>query len=44
MTDLELFYQLKEKVLERYKESNPYFNGNWKNFSSQDILQLIDEI
>lgn len=44
MTDLELFYQLKEKVLERYQASYPYFNGSWKNFSSQDILQLIDDI
>ena len=44
MTDLEIFYQLKKCVLEQYQNSNPYFNGSWKSFSSQDILNLIDEI
>ena len=44
MTDLEIFYQLKESVLEQYQNSYPYFNGSWKSFSSQDILNLIDDI
>lgn len=44
MTDLELFYQLKKCVLEQYQNSYPYFNGSWKSFSSQDILNLIDDI
>lgn len=44
MTDLEIFYQLKKSVLEHYQNSNPYFNGSWKSFSSQDILNLIDDI
>jgi predicted DNA-binding transcriptional regulator AlpA len=44
MTDLEFFYQLKKSVLEQYQNSNPYFNGSWKSFSSQDILNLIDDI
>ncbi len=44
MTEKESFYKLKEEVLSRYQESYPYFVGNWKNFSSQDILNLIDEI
>ncbi|WP_374540210.1 hypothetical protein [Flavobacterium sp.] len=44
MTELELFYQLKEQVLRQYKESHPYFMGNWKSFTSQDILNLIDDI
>ena len=44
MTDLEIFQQLKESVLEHYQNSNPYFNGSWKSFSSQDILNLIDDI
>jgi len=44
MTDLEIFYQLKKSVLEQYQNSNPYFNGSWKSFSSQDILNLIDDI
>lgn len=44
MTDLENFYQLKKSVLEHYQNSHPYFNGSWKSFSSQDILNLIDAI
>lgn len=44
MTDLEIFYQLKKSVLEQYQKSYPYFNGSWKSFSSQDILNLIDNI
>lgn len=44
MTDLEIFYQLKKSVLEQYQISYPYFNGSWKSFSSQDILNLIDDI
>ena len=44
MTDLEIFYQLKKSVLEHYQNSYPYFKGSWKNFSSQDILNLIDDI
>lgn len=44
MTDLEIFYQLKKSVLEQYQKSYPYFNGSWKSFSSQDILNLIEDI
>lgn len=44
MTDLENFYQLKKCVLEQYQISYPYFNGSWKSFSSQDILNLIDDV
>lgn len=44
MTELEIFYQLKKSVLEQYQNSYPYFNGSWKTFSSQDILNLIDDI
>lgn len=44
MTDLEIFYELKKCVLEHYQNSYPYFNGSWKSFSSQDILNLIDDI
>ena len=44
MTDLEIFYELKKSVLEHYQNSYPYFNGSWKSFSSQDILNLIDDI
>lgn len=44
MTDIAVFYELKKSVLERYKKRYPYFNGTWKNFSSQDILNLIDDV
>ncbi|MFB9078028.1 hypothetical protein ACFFLS_05080 [Flavobacterium procerum] len=44
MTELEHFLRLKEKVLLKYQEHYPFFNGNWKSFSSQDILNLIDLI
>jgi predicted DNA-binding transcriptional regulator AlpA len=44
MNDLKFFYQLKKSVLEQYQNSYPYFNGSWKSFSSQDILNLIDDI
>ncbi len=41
MTELEIFEQLKQKVLLKYQEHYPYFQGNWENFSSQDIQNLI---
>jgi len=41
MTELENFEQLKQNVLLKYQEHYPYFQGNWKNFSSQDIQNLI---
>ena len=44
MTDLELFYLLKNSVLEQYQNSYPYFNGSWKSFTTQDIVNLIDDI
>ena len=44
MTELEKFQELKQKVLLKYQEQYPYFQGNWKSFSSQDILNLIELI
>ena len=44
MTDIAVFYELKKSVLEHYKKRYPYFDGNWKSFSSQDILNLIDDV
>lgn len=44
MKEIESLYLLKEKVLIRYKEQFPFFNGNWKTFSTQDIRNLIDTI
>ncbi|MEC4003712.1 hypothetical protein OX283_003520 [Flavobacterium sp. SUN052] len=41
MTELEKFQELKQKVLLKYQEQYPYFQGNWKSFSSQDIQNLI---
>ncbi|VXB04620.1 conserved hypothetical protein [Flavobacterium sp. 9AF] len=44
MTHIEVFYELKNSVLQHYKKRYPYFNGNWKTFSSQDILNLIEDV
>ncbi|WP_445457671.1 hypothetical protein [Flavobacterium sp. HNIBRBA15423] len=44
MTDIAVFYELKKSVLEHYKKRYLYFDGNWKNFSTQDILNLIDDV
>ncbi len=41
MTDLEQFQRLKHLVLLKYQEQYPYFQGNWKSFSAQDIQNLI---
>ena len=41
MTELEKFQELKQKVLLKYQEQYPYFQGNWKTFNSQDIQNLI---
>lgn len=44
MTELQKFQELKQKVLLKYQEQYPYFQGNWKSFSSQDIQNLIELI
>jgi predicted DNA-binding transcriptional regulator AlpA len=44
MTEIVVFYELKKSVLEHYKKRYPYFNGDWKSFSSQDILNLIEAV
>lgn len=44
MKEIEVFYELKNSVLEYYHKRYPYFKGNWKNFSSQDISNLIEAI
>lgn len=44
MNEIEQFYLLKEKVLLQYKEHYPFFDGNWKTFSTEDIRNLIDKI
>ncbi|MFC4739891.1 hypothetical protein ACFO3U_07780 [Flavobacterium ponti] len=44
MNPLTLFQNLKNDVLLVYKEHHPYFVGDWKTFSSQDIQNLIELI
>lgn len=44
MNPLDVFFQLKNDVLLTYQKQYPYFEGNWKTFSSQDIQNLIDLI
>lgn len=41
MNEMQAFQELKTRVLERYRVHYPYFQGTWKTFSSQDILNLI---
>lgn len=41
MTELEQFQRLKQMVLLKYQEHYPFFQGNWKSFSAQDIQNLI---
>ncbi|MBA5629717.1 hypothetical protein [Moheibacter lacus] len=42
MNELELFQELKKRILETYQKSYPYFQGDWDSFSSKDIRQLIE--
>ncbi len=44
MREIEAFYELKNSVLEHYLKRYPYFEGNWKSFSSQDIANLIEDV
>lgn len=44
MNQLAAFYELKKRVLLRYRETYPYASSEWKNVSSKDIQQLIDDI
>ncbi len=36
------FTRLKSAILLEYRKHYPYFQGNWKEFSSQDIQNLIE--
>jgi hypothetical protein len=42
MNLIDVFYKLKNDVLLTYQKQYPYFEGNWKTFSSHDIQNLID--
>lgn len=44
MNDIALFYLLKEKILEKYREHYPYHTGTIQSFGNKDIAQLIDLI
>jgi hypothetical protein len=44
MNEPQLFQLLKNEVLLNYQKHYPFFQGNWKQFSSQDIQNLIDLI
>jgi len=39
-----LFQELKNQILTEYNKHYPFFKGNWQDFSSKDIRQLIDLI
>lgn len=44
MNELEIFQKLKNRILDSYRDFYPYFQGDWKSFSSKDIRQLIELI
>lgn len=44
MNEQKIFQELKLRILISYQKSYPYFQGEWKSFSSKDIRQLIDLI
>ena len=39
-----MFQELKNQILTEYNKHYPFFKGNWQDFSSKDIRQLIDLI
>jgi hypothetical protein len=44
MNEIAVFYILKDKVLEIFKLSFPYFKGSIQDFGNKEIAQLIDLI
>jgi hypothetical protein len=44
MNEIDVFYILKNKVLETFKMSFPYFKGSINDFGNKEIAQLIDLI
>jgi len=44
LDDLDLFYQLKDAVLKKYKQTYPYWSGNLTSFGNKEIAQLLDLI
>jgi hypothetical protein len=43
-TELDLFYLLKIKILERYKEFYPYYTGGIEQFGNKEIENLRDSV
>lgn len=44
MNDIALFYLLKQKILVKYREHFPYYDGGIQKFGNKEIAQLIDLI
>ena len=44
MNNIEPFYLLKQKILEKYRQHYPYFTGRLHDFGNQEIAHLIDLI
>jgi len=44
LDDLNLFYRLKDVVLEKYKQAYPYWKGSLENFGNKEIAQLLELI
>jgi hypothetical protein len=44
MSHLNIFYLLKQKILSKYKEHYPYYQGEVHQFGNKEIAQLLDLI
>ncbi|NDI97608.1 hypothetical protein GWA97_00780 [Flavobacterium sp. LaA7.5] len=44
MNDIEFFYLLKQKLLDKYRRQYPYYNGTIHDFGNREIAQLLDMV
>ncbi len=44
MNSIEIFYLLKQKILDKYRGQYPYFTGTIHDFGNREIAQLLDMI
>ncbi|OIQ21416.1 MAG: hypothetical protein BM557_03960 [Flavobacterium sp. MedPE-SWcel] len=42
MNDIDFLYQLKQKILEKYRVHYPYYKGSIHDFGNTEITQLLD--
>lgn len=44
MNDIEIFYLLKQKLLDKYRRQYPYYSGTIHDFGNREIAQLLDMV